>query len=200
MYPYNIMLSTSAYLSLKPCFYHHVKTFLQKKEASSSTSYSSYLSTSSSSSSSSSWSGWVYTNTWVPPEAQQALLLAHSQASAMGSSSFSQVAFIIIAIIVFIIFLIVIFMQRLLTGWMLPLNYQLMQLVKKIFAPNEVPPHYQSYTHQNYQHHFINFKMIINVIATIKIYTCAVIGINTPGITLTLALTSAPTSRWTIGL
>ena len=31
-----------------------------------------------------------------------------------------------------------IFMRRLLTGWLLPLNYQLMQLVKKIFAPKEV--------------------------------------------------------------
>ena len=31
------------------------------------------------------------------------------------------------------------FMGRLLTGWLLPLNYQLMQLVKKIFAPKEVP-------------------------------------------------------------
>ena len=30
-------------------------------------------------------------------------------------------------------------MGRLLTGWLLPLNYQLMQLVKKIFAPKEVP-------------------------------------------------------------
>ena len=29
--------------------------------------------------------------------------------------------------------------DRLLTGWLLPLNYQLMQLVKKIFAPKEVP-------------------------------------------------------------
>jgi len=29
-------------------------------------------------------------------------------------------------------------LARLLTGWLLPLNYQLMQLVKKIFAPREV--------------------------------------------------------------
>ena len=29
-------------------------------------------------------------------------------------------------------------LKRLLTGWLLPLNYQLMQLVKKIFAPREV--------------------------------------------------------------
>ena len=43
----------------------------------------------------------------------------------------------------------VISIERLLTGWLLPLNYQLMQLVKKIFAPKEVKPHYGSFPDQN---------------------------------------------------
>ena len=38
-----------------------------------------------------------------------------------------------------IMMMMLMFMGRLLTGWLLPLNYQLMQLVKKIFAPKEVP-------------------------------------------------------------
>ena len=50
---------------------------------------------------------------------------------------------------IIVISIMVISIERLLTGWLLPLNYQLMQLVKKIFAPKEVKPHYGSFPDQN---------------------------------------------------
>ena len=56
---------------------------------------------------------------------------------------------VIIIIMIIVILTMVISIERLLTGWLLPLNYQLMQLVKKIFAPKEVKLHYGSFPDQN---------------------------------------------------